>query len=129
MVVKSAGIGIERTSAEEAAPLGTRGASADAHMDKSSSAPKVDAKEKGRREWVRDLRRRLWWCVYSFDRLVSTCVGRPVGVSDAVITTEFPSLRNDSYIRRSGFLELPSDMEPKPIRFWDNLIDRGGTIE
>ena len=26
--------------------------------------------EKGRREWIQDLRRRLWWCVYSFDRLV-----------------------------------------------------------
>ncbi|CBX91600.1 hypothetical protein LEMA_P071080.1 [Plenodomus lingam JN3] len=38
---------------------------------------KVDAKERGRRQWVRDLRRRLWWCVYSLDRLVSTCVGRP----------------------------------------------------
>jgi hypothetical protein len=35
---------------------------------------KINAKERGRREWVRDLRRRLWWCVYSFDRLVSTCV-------------------------------------------------------
>jgi hypothetical protein len=38
---------------------------------------KIGAKERGRREWVRDLRRRLWWCVYSFDRLVSTCVGSP----------------------------------------------------
>ena len=42
----------------------------------------IDAKERGRREWIRDLRRRLWWCVYSFDRLVSTCVGRPVGITD-----------------------------------------------
>lgn len=40
----------------------------------ASGAPsgKIDAKERGRREWVRDLRRRLWWCVYSLDRLVST---------------------------------------------------------
>lgn len=44
---------------------------------RSASPTKVDAKERGRRQWVRDLRRRLWWCVYSFDRLVSTCVGRP----------------------------------------------------
>jgi hypothetical protein len=43
----------------------------------SASPTKIDAKERGRREWVRDLRRRLWWCVYSLDRLVSTCVGRP----------------------------------------------------
>jgi hypothetical protein len=47
----------------------------------SASPTKIDAKERGRRQWVRDLRRRLWWCVYSLDRLVSTCVGRPF-VSD-----------------------------------------------
>jgi hypothetical protein len=42
-----------------------------------ASPTRIDAKERGRRQWVRDLRRRLWWCVYSLDRLVSTCVGRP----------------------------------------------------
>lgn len=71
-----------------------------------SSAPdtrKADAEERGRREWFRDLRRRLWWCVYSFDRLVSTCVGRPFGITDQVITTDFPALLNDEQITRSGF--------------------------
>ncbi|MCJ1390263.1 Fungal specific transcription factor [Xylographa bjoerkii] len=63
----------------------------------------VNHKERGRREWVRDLRRRLWWCVYSFDRLVSTCVGRPFGITDQVITTEFPSILDDNYITTSGF--------------------------
>ena len=63
----------------------------------------IDQKERGRREWVRDLRRRLWWCVYSFDRLVSTCVGRPFGITDQVITTEFPSILDDNYITTSGF--------------------------
>ena len=47
----------------------------------------IAAEERGRRQWIRDLRRRLWWCVYSFDRLVSTCVGRPFGITDQVITT------------------------------------------
>ncbi|KAF8853407.1 hypothetical protein BDZ45DRAFT_761892 [Acephala macrosclerotiorum] len=63
------------------------------------------ARERGRREWVRDFRRRLWWCTYSFDRLVSTCVGRPFGITDQVVTTEFPSLLDDKYITPSGFLE------------------------
>ena len=72
----------------------------------------IDAKEIGRREWVRDLRRRLWWCVYTFDRLVSTCVGRPFGITDQVITTEFPSLLDDQYITKSGFVEPPSPDEP-----------------
>ncbi|KAG4428560.1 hypothetical protein IFR05_015956, partial [Cadophora sp. M221] len=63
------------------------------------------ARERGRREWVRDFRRRLWWCTYSFDRLVSTCVGRPFGITDQVVTTEFPSLLDDKYITPSGFQE------------------------
>jgi hypothetical protein len=67
----------------------------------------VEAKERGRREWMRDLRRRLWWCTYNFDRLVSTCVGRPFGITDQVVTTEFPSLLDDKHITRTGFLEAP----------------------
>jgi hypothetical protein len=65
------------------------------------------ARERGRREWVRDFRRRLWWCTYSFDRLVSTCVGRPFGITDQVVTTEFPSLLDDKYITPAGFQEAP----------------------
>lgn len=69
--------------------------------------PRIDARERGRREWVRDLRRRLWWCVYSFDRLVATCVGRPFGISDQAISTEFPSMMDDKYITKSGLLTPP----------------------
>lgn len=75
------------------------------HSDFESTG--LDPKERGRREWVRDLRRRLWWCVYSFDRLVSTCVGRPFGISDAVITTDWPSVLDDKDITPTGFL-VPS---------------------
>ena len=67
----------------------------------------IDGKERGRREWVRDLRRRLFWCLYSFDRLVSTCVGRPFGITDAVITTDWPSVLDDKDISPDGFL-IPS---------------------
>ncbi|KAJ5764948.1 hypothetical protein N7520_004507 [Penicillium odoratum] len=68
---------------------------------------RIDARERGRREWIRDLRRRLWWCVYSFDRLVATCVGRPFGISDQAISTEFPSMMDDKYITKSGLLTPP----------------------
>ena len=71
------------------------------------NAQGIDPKERGRREWVRDLRRRLWWCVYSFDRLVSTCVGRPFGITDQVITTDWPSVLDDKDITPEGFL-IPS---------------------
>ncbi|KAI1965306.1 hypothetical protein LOZ58_001152 [Ophidiomyces ophidiicola] len=77
-------------------------------VEGSIERPTVHARERGRREWVRDLRRRLWWSVYSFDRLVSTCVGRPFGITDQVITTEFPSLLDDKYITKSGFLNPPA---------------------
>ena len=64
----------------------------------------------GRKQWTRDLRRRLWWCVYNFDRLVSTCVGRPFGITDLVVTTEFPSSLDDKYITTQGLLKPPGDI-------------------
>lgn len=65
----------------------------------------------GRRQFTRDLRRRLWWCVYALDRLVSTCVGRPFGITDVVVTTEFPSLLEDRFITTDGFLKRPLSAE------------------
>lgn len=57
------------------------------YEDSEAKETKKDGKE-GRRQWSRELRRRLWWCVYSLDRLVSTCVGRPFGIADEVISTK-----------------------------------------
>jgi hypothetical protein len=76
-------------------------------IDRAQQSKERIAKERGRREYVRDFRRRLWWCTYGFDRLVSTCVGRPFSITDEVITTEFPSLLDDKYITLGGFLEPP----------------------
>lgn len=78
-------------------------------LSSNSAANEALTRERGRREYVRDLRRRLWWCTYSFDRLVSVCVGRPPGVSDLVMTTEFPSLLDDRYITANGFLRKEHD--------------------
>ncbi|KAF8454452.1 fungal-specific transcription factor domain-containing protein [Kalaharituber pfeilii] len=74
----------------------------------ASQTDKEFDKLRGRREWVRDLRRKLWWCTYSLDRLVSTCVGRPFGIQDEVVSTRFPSLLPDEYITPNGFL-IPSE--------------------
>jgi hypothetical protein len=57
----------------------------------------------GHRKYISDWRRRLWWCVYSFDRLVCSVVGRPFGIPDAFVTTEFPSLVRDEFITPLGF--------------------------
>jgi len=72
------------------------------------SGHEPDVASIGRKQWLRELRRRLWWCVYSFDRLVGVCVGRPFSISDQVITTEFPSLLDDKYISPAGF-QVPPD--------------------
>ncbi|KAK7608337.1 fungal-specific transcription factor domain-containing protein [Phyllosticta paracitricarpa] len=94
------GVGIDGATGEEARtpdhPENTH-----TNMDRDEQ---LDPKERGRRQWVRDLRRRLWWCVYSLDRLVSTCVGRPFGISDEVTTTEFPSSLDDRFITKEGFV-------------------------
>ncbi|EPS45489.1 hypothetical protein H072_536 [Dactylellina haptotyla CBS 200.50] len=65
----------------------------------------------GPRGWRRDLRRRLFWCTYSLDRLVSTCVGRPVQIADEVIGIEFPSFLPDEFITPMG-IKTPSAPPP-----------------
>ncbi|KAL4989253.1 positive regulator of purine utilization [Aspergillus falconensis] len=77
------------------------------NKDGEKAKLRIDVHERGRREWVRDFRRRLWWCCYSFDRLVSCCVGRPFGISDQAISTEFPSILEDQYITKSGIIKAP----------------------
>lgn len=70
-------LGLHFEDSNASAKEGDSGASVDKEMEKF----------RGRREWIRDLRRRLWWCTYSLDRLVSTCVGRPFGIQDEVVST------------------------------------------
>lgn len=68
-------------------------------------------REAGRKQWTRDFRRRLWWCTYALDRLVSTCVGRPFGITDQVVTTAFPSSLDDRFITRTGGLLVPDSVD------------------
>lgn len=82
--------------------------------EKAGVQSELQLRERGRREFIRDLRRRLWWSTYSFDRLVSICVGRPFGISDQVITTEFPSILEDSLITPEGFKDPPPDHVAQP---------------
>jgi hypothetical protein len=71
-----------------AVDLGLHYEDADLEAKKPSNPHGPKTEKEGRREWVRDMRRRLWWCVYNLDRLVSTCVGRPFGIADEVISTQ-----------------------------------------
>ncbi|USW48887.1 hypothetical protein Slin15195_G022060 [Septoria linicola] len=85
----------------------------DHDLDNRATHPDVDVSNDGlgRKQWTRDLRRRLWWCVFNLDRLVSSCVGRPVSVNEAVVTTEFPSMLDDKYITPAGFFKPPNYVE------------------
>lgn len=82
-----------------------------AEPTETQSTADLPPNDKGRRLYLRDKRRRLWWCTYAFDRLVSSSVGRPFGINDQVITTELPSPVDDKYITRAG-IATPSAEEP-----------------
>lgn len=88
-----------------AVDLGLHSEDVDHEAESSGDDATNGSKSIGRRQWTKDFRRRLWWCVYSFDRLVSTCVGRPFGITDQVVTTEFPSLLDDPHITTNGLNE------------------------
>lgn len=51
---------------------------------------------------MRELRRRLWWCVYSLDRLVAPYLGRPFRIPDQLIIAEFPSFLDGKSVTRSA---------------------------
>lgn len=67
----------------------------------------------GMRGWRRDLRRRLFWCTYSLDRLVSTCVGRPVQIADEVIGIEVRLNRRKSKEDMGSYANLSLYAVPK----------------
>ncbi|SCV05504.1 LANO_0H08944g1_1 [Lachancea nothofagi CBS 11611] len=48
--------------------------------------------------FTRDMRRRLLWCTYSLDRQICAFFGRPFGIPDENITSEFPSSLDDALI-------------------------------
>ncbi|KAG8405547.1 hypothetical protein J3458_022194 [Metarhizium acridum] len=63
-------------------------------LDLANRDEHVEPEETTQTEF-REVRRRLWWCTYSLDRLVSISVGRPFSISDNDICTPFPSLEED----------------------------------
>ncbi|PLB36902.1 Zn(II)2Cys6 transcription factor [Aspergillus candidus] len=75
----------------------------DRHDDPHPTTSKAVAKSAKSTCWTPlDQRRRLWWCVYSLDRLIAPCTGRPFGIADQVISTGFPAIPADQAIRQAG---------------------------
>lgn len=48
--------------------------------------------------FTRELRRRLFWCVYSLDRQICAYFGRPFGIPEESISARYPSLLDDALI-------------------------------
>lgn len=48
--------------------------------------------------FVKDMRRRLFWCAYSLDRQVCVYLGRPFGIPEESVSTKFPVELDDCLI-------------------------------
>lgn len=57
--------------------------------------------------WIQELRRRLWWSVYSLERMIAPYMNRPFFIPDEVITAQFPSLRDDRIVTKEGIMSEP----------------------
>lgn len=84
----------------------------DEESDTADSAHQDSGDQDGQSEtdlaqWrIRDLRRRLWWCTYSLDRLVSISIGRPFSISDHDISTQLPALQKVASGTDAEFTDL-----------------------
>jgi hypothetical protein len=58
-----------------------------------------------------DLRRRLFWCAYNFDRAICSALQRPLSIPDQSIDARFPSTLDDRHIHADGI--DPSGTETK----------------
>ncbi|KAK5121035.1 hypothetical protein LTR85_005819 [Meristemomyces frigidus] len=55
----------------------------------------ANAMQHGRGKHVQQLSRRVWWAVWSLDRILSICLGRPMASDDADCTCDLPSETDD----------------------------------
>ncbi|GJJ07349.1 hypothetical protein Clacol_001550 [Clathrus columnatus] len=60
-------------------------------------------------------RRKVWWSVYTLDRMLAIALGRPLGVDDRDCDTEFPIQVDDDNLK--SFLDgtLPPQLDPSPM--------------
>ncbi|KAF9036042.1 hypothetical protein BDZ89DRAFT_471228 [Hymenopellis radicata] len=55
----------------------------------------------------KEIRRRVWWCVYSLDRLLSMALGRPSGAHDDDCNVELPVELDDAQLLASSEGSVP----------------------
>lgn len=69
-----------------------------------------DAKAKGQKRLVVERRRRVWYCIYVLDRLVSLQLGRPPAIHEDFFNVPLPSRLGDSDIDWDGD-DIPTDFD------------------
>ncbi len=67
---------------------------------------KEDESRRKKQKYKRELKRRLWWCTYSLDRLVSISLARPFGISDNDITTPMPSAKENNFFESEALMKF-----------------------
>ncbi|XTI93826.1 hypothetical protein V2W45_1251944 [Cenococcum geophilum] len=59
-----------------------------------------------------EIRRRVWWAIYAWDRLLSLELGRPLSIDDEDCDVGFPSPVDDRYIQPQGIIRTPANYAP-----------------
>ncbi|KAK5155697.1 hypothetical protein LTR16_000573 [Cryomyces antarcticus] len=59
-----------------------------------------------------EVRRRVWWSIYNWDRLVSLEVGRPLLIDDDDCEVGWPTPVDDRYIQLNGIVMPPDSQSP-----------------
>ncbi|KAK5094419.1 hypothetical protein LTR70_004145 [Exophiala xenobiotica] len=63
-----------------------------------------------------DLRRRVFWSAYCFDRSICSALQRPLSIPDETIDAQFPSALDDRHIHPHGI--DPTGIETKGLTLW-----------
>lgn len=53
----------------------------------------------------REVRRRVWWTLYLFDRMISSKLGYPLAIRDDDIDVEYPSMEGLSLSEQAEFAD------------------------
>ncbi|ETI21910.1 hypothetical protein G647_05980 [Cladophialophora carrionii CBS 160.54] len=64
-----------------------------------------------------DLRRRLFWCAYNFDRAICSALQRPLSIPDQSIDAHFPSVLDDRHIHPNGIDATGAETKTHNLRW------------
>ena len=64
-----------------------------------------------------DLRRRLFWCAYNFDRAICSALQRPLSIPDQSIDAHFPSVLDDRHIHPTGIDTTGAETKTHNLRW------------